>query len=255
MTDPTRRFSGRVGDYAKYRPGYPVEMLDLIAHLCRPDRGAGVADVGSGTGIFAELLLKRGFVVFGVEPNCEMRAAADSRLAGYVGFHSVDGTAEATTLEDNCVDLVTAAQSFHWFDPNHARREFARITRPKGLLVIVWNERRVDSSPFLVDYEGLLREYGTDYGRVDHTKTPEGNIVKMFDGKGYRTRSFYSEQALDHEGLLGRILSASYMPAPKHSRYEPMVDAVADLFRTHERKGSVTIEYDTVAYYGRPCRP
>src|SRR5689334_15561560 len=132
MVDPTLRFSNRVDNYSKYRPTYPSAVLDLLAAECGLTSNALIADIGSGTGLLAELFLTNGNRVVGVEPNREMRAAGERLLANAPGFTSVDGTAEATTLAAGSVDFVTAGQAFHWFDRALARVEFARILKPEG---------------------------------------------------------------------------------------------------------------------------
>lgn len=116
MADSAERFSGRVADYLKYRPGYPEELLAFLRSECGLVPGSVVADVGSGTGKLAELFLSGGNTVFGIEPNAEMRLAAERLFSGRSGFHSVAGRAEATTLPDSSVDLVAVGQAFHWFD-------------------------------------------------------------------------------------------------------------------------------------------
>ena len=113
MRDPTQRFTGRVGNYARYRPSYPRAILNLLETECGLTSASVVADVGSGTSILSELFLENGNRVFGVEPNYEMRKAGERRLERYPRFMSVAATAEATTLDDACVDFVTAGQAFH----------------------------------------------------------------------------------------------------------------------------------------------
>jgi SAM-dependent methyltransferase len=130
--EPTERFSGRAEGYAKYRPGYPGEVLGLLEERCGFDRVWIVADVGSGTGNLARLFLENGNAVYGVEPNEEMRGAGERALASYERFVSLAGTAEATTLPDGSVDLVSAGQAFHWFDRERTREEFRRILKPGG---------------------------------------------------------------------------------------------------------------------------
>ena len=121
--DPTRRFSNRVDDYVRYRPHYPPGVLDRLREGIALTPRTVIADVGSGTGISTELFLQNGNTVFAIEPNPEMRAAAERLLGGRPNFHSVRGTAEATTLPDGSVDCVVAAQAFHWFDPEKTRVE------------------------------------------------------------------------------------------------------------------------------------
>src|SRR5262249_648330 len=148
MIDPTSRFGARVDDYVKARPSYPAGLLAVLARECGLDKKSIVADLGSGTGIFTRLLLESGATVYAVEPNDEMRAAAERDLASE-RFHSVRGRAEATTLPDASIDLATAAQAFHWFDVEATRRELVRILRPAGLAVLVWNDRDAQATPFL----------------------------------------------------------------------------------------------------------
>src|SRR5215203_3908885 len=151
MSQSVERFSNRVADYARYRPGYPREILSLFESDCGLTPHSIIADIGSGTGKLSELFLTNGNPVFGVEPNALMRETADALLANYPGFRSVNGTAEATTLADSSVDFVTAAQAFHWFDPVVAKVEAARILKAGGWAALIWNDRKLTSTPFLED--------------------------------------------------------------------------------------------------------
>ncbi len=169
--DVEARFSDRVADYAKHRPSYPAAAIDFVLRTLALGPGSSAADLGSGTGIFAELLLARGVSVRAVEPNRPMREAAERTLFAREGFSSHDGTAERTGLEDRSVDAVVAAQAFHWFDPASARRECERILRPRASgsnVALVWNARRESGTPFLEGYEALLMEGAVDYAEVRH---------------------------------------------------------------------------------------
>src|SRR3954453_5767739 len=180
--DATRRFSDRVEHYVKYRPGYPPAVLPYLREQAGLTEASVVADVGSGTGFSSVPFLENGNVVFAVEPNAEMRRAAERLLAHYPGFRSVDGTAEATTLADRSVDLVVAGQAFHWFDPPRAAAEFRRVLRPGGRVVLMWNTRKVGGSAFLEDYERLLMKFGTDYAAVRHDRVDEKRFDAFFAG-------------------------------------------------------------------------
>jgi ubiquinone/menaquinone biosynthesis C-methylase UbiE len=253
MTDEVKtaaRFSDRVANYVAYRPGYPAEVVEFLRGELGLAPGATVADVGSGTGILSELLLGAGCAVFGVEPNDAMRAAAESRLKSFAEFRSVKGTAEATTLEGACADFVTAAQAFHWFDADGARAEFRRILKPGGWVVLVWNMRRTDSTPFLRDYEKLLREFGTDYAQVNCEQVSEERIAEFFGGR-FRSKSFDNFQTFDFPGLRGRLLSSSYVPLEGHPNFEPMLAALRRVFHAHRQHGRVRVDYDAKLYYGR----
>ena len=153
VQDSTHRFSSRVGNYVRYRPAYPSAVLDLLTSDCGLTAASVIADIASGTGIFTRMLLENGNRVFGVEPNAAMRNAGEEFLRAYSHFTSVAGTAEATRLADHSVDFVTAAQAAHWFDREKARRELIRICRRGGWTVLLWNERRTGSTPFLRAYE------------------------------------------------------------------------------------------------------
>jgi len=249
--DATQRFSDRVEDYVRYRPGYPLEAAACLRDEFGLRREDVVADVGSGTGIWSELLLRGGNVVVGVEPNGPMRAAAERMLTGQGHFRSVAGTAEATTLADASVDWVTAAQAFHWFDVERTRREFRRILRGSGPVALVWNDRRADT-PFLAAFEQFLETHGTDYAAVRHQNvTAEGVLEGFFEGRPIGRRTFANRQSLDFAGLRGRVLSASYMPGAGHPRHEAMIAALRELFERFATNEVVSVEYDTRMFVGR----
>jgi SAM-dependent methyltransferase len=250
VPDPTQRFSSRVGNYVRYRPAYPSAVLELLKHDCGLTAASVIADVASGTGIFTHLLLENGNRVFGVEPNAAMRNAGEQFLRGCPGFTSVEGTAEATTLTDHSVDFVTAAQAAHWFDRARARREFVRILRPDGWTVLLWNERRTGSTPFLREYEHLLLSYGTDYQEVRHERTTQ-EIEAFFAPAPLQVRRFDHRQEFDYAGLEGRLLSSSYTPQADDARYGPMVRELQRIFDAHQVNGRVALEYDTQVYFGR----
>lgn len=252
--DPTQRFLGRVENYARYRPGYPAEVLQLLRDECGLIVDSTVADIGSGTGILARMFLENGNRVFGVEPNGEMRAAGERLLADYGRFTSVAGKAEETTLPDESVDFVTAGQAFHWFDAEGAREEFARILKPEGWVVLIWNTRRTDATPFMADYERLLRDHGTDYETVTHGNLGDEEIGEFFDGGAFAKRTFGSRQAFDLEGLRGRLSSSSFVPGKGQPGFEEMIAALDEIFLAHEEDGAVEFEYDTRVYYGRLLR-
>jgi SAM-dependent methyltransferase len=247
--DPTGRFSDRVANYVAFRPGYPEALFEALQREVGLSAGSIVADVGSGTGISTEMLLRIGCIVYAVEPNTAMRAAAETRFSGETRFHSVAARAESTTLADASVDAVAAGQAFHWFDRPHTRREFARILRLGGRVVLFWNTRRVYGTPFLEGYEALLVKYGTDYKQVTH-RNIDGAALAAFFGGPFESRVFAQEQVLDRDGLRGRILSSSYAPGPDHPWHEAMVAALDQLFETHQQDGRVRVVYDTELFFG-----
>src|SRR5690349_5801069 len=251
MDDPTQRFSTRVVNYVKYRPGYPPAVLDLLQRECGLTTEAVIADIGAGTGLLAELFLAHGNRVLGVEPNREMREAGARLLARYPGYRAVDGRAEATTLPDGSVDFVTAGQAFHWFDPAGARAEFRRILRPGGWVALVWNMRHTDSTPFLAGFEALLRAYVPTYPAQQDEGGTQDSIQALFGAAPWQVARFANAQHFDLAGLEGRLLSSSYAPDPGDPTYAPLMTALARLFAAHAVNGQVTLEYATEVYYGR----
>lgn len=251
VTNPTERFSNRVDTYVRARPSYPPEVLDLLVERCGLTSQAVVADVGSGTGILTRLLLERGATVFAVEPNTAMRAAAEGTLGNFPGFTSVAATAEATTLPDRSVDLVTAAQAYHWFDPEPTRRELARILRPGGWVALIWNDRRTGGTPFLEAYERLLLTHGTDYASVNHRRISEDDLHAFFGAALLQRASFPYRQTFDLPGLQARLVSSSYIPAPGQSGHNEMLEALDAIFKQHQVDGHVHLDYDTLVFYGQ----
>jgi SAM-dependent methyltransferase len=248
--DPTQRFSDRVEDYVRFRPSYPPEVVETLQLRAGLSLEAHIADIGSGTGIFAQQLLAHCGRVYGIEPNTAMRSAGERLLAGAANFASVAGRAEATGLPDASVDLVTAAQAFHWFDVAQCRREFRRILRPRGVVALVWNERMPAATPFLTEYEALLHRHATDYARVNHIKVDAAAIAAFFGPGGFVTEEFPNQQQFDLEGLRGRLLSSSYAPNIGHPRYGAMLAELEGIFAHHEQGGVVQFLYTTKLHFG-----
>jgi SAM-dependent methyltransferase len=249
MTGPTERFTNCAEAYARYRPSYPPEAVTLLQQRCGLSAQAVVADVGSGTGILTALLLQSGAEVFGVEPNGPMRALAEAALSHWPRFHSVDGTAENTKLPGASVDLVVVGQAFHWFDPMQARREALRVIRPGGSGALLWNERPNAATPFLTDYEAMLRRYAPQYATITASRANEATMREFFGG-AMECATFPNQQDLDFEGLRGRLMSSSYAPEPKHPGHAPIMAALRRVFDTHAREGRVVLPYQTLVYFG-----
>ena len=250
QTNSVERFSDRVDNYVKYRPSYPQKVLDLFRDEMGLTSDSAIADIGSGTGISAKLFLENGNALYGVEPNAKMREAAEGYLRDYDSFQSIDGTAEATTLPDDLVDFVVAAQAFHWFDPNKTRKEFKRILKPGGWISLMWNERQLDTTPFLVEYEQLLLKFANDYTKVRHDNINETALSEFF-GKEFKRATFANAQVLDLHGIKGRVSSSSYMPSEGDDRYADMVEELKTLFAKHAENGRISVFYDTNVFYSQ----
>lgn len=251
FSNAKQRFSNRVEDYVRYRPGYPAGVLDFLAEHCGLHRGHVIADVGAGTGLLSKLFLDHGNHVYGVEPNAEMQDAGEEFLRGYPNFASIKGSAESTTLAERSFDFVSVGQAFHWFDHAAARREFARILKPGGWVVVISNERFIDSTPFLRDYEALLRRFGTDYARVSDSYPRSDDMQTFFGGPQFLSHEIPNAQDFDFAGLSGRLRSSSYAPAPDHADFPQMMNELKNVFEAHQRNAQVRFEYRTTIYAGK----
>ena len=248
MANTVARFSNRVANYVKYRPGYPAEMLELFQREMGLTADSVIADVGSGTGLSAKPFLENGNTLYGVEPNAAMREAAEEFLRDFSNFISHDGTAEATQLPNDSMDFVIAAQAFHWFDPPKTRSEFTRILKPGGYIALIWNERQLDTTEFLREYERLLLKYATDYEKVRHENIDREKLGTFFQSE-YSRATFANEQVFDLAGLRGRLLSSSYMPAEDHPTFPALEKELTGLFTKHSENDRIKVFYDTNIYY------
>jgi len=251
MVDPTLRFSNRVSAYVRTRPSYPAEVLQTLRDEYGLNPSSVIADIGSGTGLSARMFLANGNTVYGVEPNREMREAGENLLSPeFPHFQSMASTAEATGLPRACVDFVTAGQAFHWFDRGKCRVEFARILKPGGWVALMWNERVTDATPFLRDYERMLRQYAPEYEIVDHSKL-DSTVLQAWFGGPFRLHTFSNMQHFDHEGLRGRLESSSYAVEASDPNYGPMMQELDRMFHAHSKDGMVDFEYRTKLYCGQ----
>lgn len=249
-TDSTGRFSNRVDDYAKYRPGYPAGIISYLQQDFGLAPGQVVADIGSGTGISSALFLKAGNTVFAVEPNPEMRERSEVLLGEDTNFTAVDGTAEQTTLGGHSMDVLVAGQAFHWFRVHESRAEFSRILKQKNLVVLIWNERLTDAD-FERDYDQLIIRHGNDYRQVDHRQISTENIEAFFNPQPCTLKIFPNVQVFDFEGLKGRLLSSSYMPSLHDPGYKAMISDLQELYNRYQVNDRIHIRYATKVYTGR----
>jgi len=248
---PTARFSSTVNYYVKYRPSYPEAVLKLLQEQCQLKPGATFADIGSGTGIFTELLLKAGYRVFAVEPNPDMREQAECLLSPYPNFVSIRAPAEATTLKTHSVDAITAATAFHWFEQQETQTEFRRILKPGGTCMLLWNIRDHDAAPLMRAYQLLLQQYGTDYAKVAAESVGEAEILHFFNPGKVDIAVFPQQQLLNWEAFLGRLLSASYTPKPGAPNFDALLAAAKAVFERYQQGGVVEFYYLCKCYYGR----
>ena len=249
MHNNTTRFSNRVEDYVKYRPDYPTAIIDFLRHNYALTTDKIIADIGAGTGISSSLFLNAGYRVIAIEPNLEMREKAIELLSAFLGFSIYDATAEATGLNTCCVDVVLAGQAFHWFNAAKARAEFKRILKPDGIIVLIWNDRKT-TSEFEQEYEQLITRYASDYSEINHRNIDDEKIAAFFNPEPIHLEVFANKQIFDFDGLKGRLLSASYMPAIGDQGYDGMINDLEILFNKYQQYERITINYDTKVYVG-----
>jgi SAM-dependent methyltransferase len=246
-------FTNKVAEYTASRPDYPAALFDEIASLAALSATSRIADIGAGTGIFSQGLLSRGYTVVAVEPNAAMRSAAGARLHQYPGYSSVSGTAEATTLRDASVDLITAAQAFHWFDVEPARHECLRILEPHGKVALVWNDR-VLADPLHAAMDEVFWKFGAAKRAARLPQEDRSHVDQFFAGAPFHTLQLAHEQRLDREGLVSLALSRSYMPARDSAEGAQVTREVAEIFASFADGDELTVpvRYQTVAMIGRP---
>jgi SAM-dependent methyltransferase len=247
--NPLRRFSNRVEDYARYRPGYPPELIAWLQDEIDLIRSWIIADIGSGTGLLALPFMRAGNLVYGVEPNAAMRAEAEAHFADEPHYASVDGTAEATTLPDASMDLITAGQAFHWFDPEPTRREWQRILSPGGRALVVFNSRRVNDSPFMRAYDDYLVHHAIDYRGVDHRRVLGEQLHTFLDDSA--AWRIDHARPMTHDDLCGLARSSSYVPGPDHPAHAEFFAGLKRLFEEHASGDTVEMLYTTEATVGR----
>jgi SAM-dependent methyltransferase len=250
MKDPTKRFSDRVADYVKYRPHYHPELIRVLKDAFDLDKGWTVADLGSGTGLSSERFLECGCRVLGVEPNREMRAAAEKLYAGLPNFKSVDGRAEASGIESESVDLYLSGQAFHWFDKARARAEALRMLRAPKRALLMWNDWERGDSPFLSDYGAFLDLRMPEHKAADHRDLTEADFNGFFGSARWEKVELRNPRSVDFEGLRGRLLSASYAPKEGEPGFEETMAELKAIFDRHASAGSIEFGYTTVLRFG-----
>lgn len=250
-SEPTKRFSNRVNDYVKYRPGYPAEVISTLQQECGLNQNSIIADIGAGTGIFTALLLTQGYKVYAVEPNGDMRQSAIEQLGGNENFIPVIGTAEATTLPDSSINLVVCAQAFHWFSNSNTRAEFNRILVKDGYVALIWNNRLANADEFATEYDALLKLDSIDYNKVNHQNIRDIDFKGFFRDGNYKVIRFPNLQVFDEDGLIGRAYSSSYVPAKDTDAGKAFLKPLKELFEKHNKNGKVNFHYQTEIYLGR----
>lgn len=247
----TAAFSPKVADYVAARPDYPAALFDALRERGLMFEGVRVADIGAGTGLLTRQLLDRGARVTAIEPNDAMRAACDAALQGRAAYASVAGTAEATGLPAGSVDLVTAAQAFHWFEADAARREFLRILTPTGQVALIWNDRH-KPDPLHDAMDQVFATYGGAKLGAMLAHEDRADVPRFFAGAPMTQLEWPHEHRLDAAGLQALAFSRSYMPLRDSEAGQRAAQDLQRLFDTFAVDGRVTVRYRTFVIFGRP---
>lgn len=245
--DNTKRFDNMGELYEKARPKYAEKLLDYMKNTLNLNRGVKIADIGSGTGIFTEQLLKKGCFVYAVEPNADMRKKAEAKLSYSENFRSVAGSAQDTCLSNESVDYITCAQAFHWFDADDFKKECKRILKPGGKVIIVYNLRD-ESAECTKALFKLRRKYNPDFKGFSNGISDEA-IRKFFDNK---CEVFKCENnfTYDRQSYVNRVLSSSYSLKENDDKYDEYLKDINYIFDSFSADGKITVPNFTAAYIG-----
>ena len=240
------KFSGKADNYAKYRPSYPAEIVDLLYDKTHADT---VADIGAGTGKFTKCLMAKPWNIIAVEPNPDMY----EKLKGSTpDITHIMASAESTGLPDNSVSLVTTAQAFHWFDRDKFKEECKRILTENGQLAIIWNVH--GKSNFRSERDRIFEKY---CGMSNSTKI---SASKETDNSKFLRDVYFSKMEfcqwdnpmdMDEDGFIGFSLSHSYSIKIDHPDYENFVFELRNAFHKFSKNGIVQMPQYTVCYLGK----
>lgn len=246
----TTIFSEKAAIYASVRPNYAPEFLEFLSQTMGIGPKSKIADIGSGTGIFTHQLLGLGCEVFAVEPNDEMRSFAEQQLRQYPLFHSVNATAETTTLPDKSVDLITVAQAFHWFETEKFKSECQRILRGNKEVVLVWNNGLPNpNQKFAGEVKELFDRFYPSPTRSAPSLTIDEKIKNFFHD--YEKISFPNSRQGTVEQNIQRYLSTSHAFTPRDKEYAQFVPELRRIYQKYAVGGMLTEHMNTVAYIGR----
>jgi SAM-dependent methyltransferase len=231
---PYTAFANVADAYERGRPEYPAEAVRWLAG----DEPRDVVDLGAGTGKLTRALVSLDHRVTAIEPLPEM---LEHLPAVAPGAAAILGNAEVIPLPDEYADVVTCAQSFHWFDHAVALPEIARVLRPRGRLAFVWNTRD-DREPWVARLSALI---GNESVSREESSAPveESGLFGPVE-----TAQFSIEQVLDRERLLDLVLSRSYCAKLSPAEREPILEAVGELYDEVAGPDGIRLPYVTECF-------
>lgn len=245
----TNKFDSKGNIYSKARPSYPDVLFGYLLAERVIGKDTVAADIGSGTGIFTIALSQFVNSIFAVEPNDDMRCKAEEKYRGALNITSINATAENTSLPDCSVDVVTVAQAFHWFDRDLFKHECKRILKPNGKVVLVWNDRDIESD-IIKDNFAVNKKYCKDFnGSSNGIDFSKDSFRDFFNGD-FDMVEFCNDLVYTREDFIARNLSSSYAPKENDIIYNDYVKAVEEVFEKHQANGTVKYPYITRCYIG-----
>lgn len=237
--------------YVKGRSDYPEEVIDFVLEHCHLRRGDLLIDVGSGTGISSRAFSRKGLKVIGIEPSEHMRQQAQSandQLKDPNRPIYKEGTGENIDVPDHSANIVLAAQSFHWCDPQRALAEFARVLKPGGWIVLLWHPLD-ESDRFTRAYADLMRKYcrGLVENQIIHLTA---GVPLLLNNSLANRNKFVFREVLDmsEEDLCNRALSDLF--APKENT-EEWLNQLRGLHKKNQTNGSVVLRSLIELYVAR----
>jgi ubiquinone/menaquinone biosynthesis C-methylase UbiE len=237
--------------YLAYRPRFPRGIITFLREHGGLPEGAVVADVGAGTGMLAEIFLDAGHRVIAVEPNGGMLEACRALAAQQPALRVVQGSAEATTLPDASVDLIAVGRAMHWFDWPRAHREFARVLRPDGWVLVASNGHSDSGGPISTRLSEILRKSRTDSAEADTTRDFEKRLRGFLDTSSWQRRTLHHAMTVDFATLLGYAESLSAIPRPSERGHDGMVAELTMVFEEYQRDGLLVTPLTCNLHLGR----
>ncbi len=241
-------FTNKAADYAAGRPGYAPEAIGHILTNMIQNMET-VADVGSGTGIFAKEFFLRGVHTYCVEPNTDMRTEAEKMYGTNPYFHSIAASAENTGLAENSIKLITAASAFHWFDPLAFRKECIRILQPDGIVCILGNARVYDD--FTKRQREICRRYCPAFTSFTHGMDKTLERAERFFNGNYHIEHFAFPLSYTKEKFIRRSMSSSYAPICGTAEYDAYIKDLQELLDRCFSEDSIPVANQTIMLWGR----
>ncbi|OGO93268.1 MAG: hypothetical protein A2Y17_02690 [Clostridiales bacterium GWF2_38_85] len=241
-------FNKKAFNYTKFRPSYPEEVTELILSLSNSNN-INIADIGSGTGKLSSLLIKNNTYVFAIEPNSDMRSIAEKELGKYNNYISLNGSAEATTLDSDTIDIITVAEAYHWFDNEQTKLEFKRILKKDGFVILMWNN--FGGNPYDDEISQINKRWCPLYKEKTNRTPREKRAVGLFGNDNYKKEEYDNTINQTIEAFIGGTLSASYALKEDDADFNKYIEDIKNIMNKHINNGLIETKITTVCYYGK----